>query len=123
MRMVKRGLVLVIALLVLAGALLWAFARPTAPSLAQPVVPDDAPAATRGAAAFLGAGFGGISQDALESNAIPWKLAAAALALEERAQNPDAPMTLATVREALASNWSSQAPRRGAGSGLISVNP
>lgn len=99
--MVKRGLMLVIALLVLAGALLWAFARPTAPSLAQPVVPDDAPAATRGAAAFLGAGFGGISQDALESNAIPWKLAAAALVLEERAQNPDAPMTLATVRDVM----------------------
>jgi len=56
----------------------------------------------RGAAAFAGAGFGGISTDALASNAVPWQIVAAALVLDERRHNPSAPVSGATLDLVLA---------------------
>ncbi len=76
-------------------------ARHDAPSLAQPVLGDDADPSSKGAAAFVGAGFGGISLPALETNAIPWKLVAAALVLEEQASDPSAPADAATLRRVM----------------------
>ncbi|HSJ79124.1 MAG TPA: hypothetical protein VK913_10370, partial [Erythrobacter sp.] len=76
-------------------------ARHDAPSLAQPVLGDDADPSSKGAAAFVGAGFGGISLTALETNAIPWKLVAAALVLEEQARDPSAPADATTLRRVM----------------------
>lgn len=75
--------------------------RHDAPSLAQLVLGEDADPSSKGAAAFVGAGFGGISLTALESNAIPWKLVAAALVMEERRRDPAAPADLATLRRVM----------------------
>ncbi|HEX4847253.1 MAG TPA: cytochrome c [Novosphingobium sp.] len=77
-------------------------AERNAASVVLPPVDPSAPAEQRGAAAFLGAGFGGISQRSLESNAIPWKLAAAALVLDEQSRDPQAAADQATLRRVLA---------------------
>ena len=77
------------ALLVLAG-LAWATSVPVIESLSRPPVPASASMEARGAAAFAGAGFGGISTDALASNAVPWRIVAAALVLEEQKRDPAA---------------------------------
>ena len=77
------------ALLVLAG-LAWATAVPVTESLSRPPVPALASIEARGAAAFAGAGFGGIGTDALASNAVPWRIVAAALVLEEQKRDPAA---------------------------------
>ena len=61
---------LVIAVLVVAGGL-WLAAIPASESLSRPPISRTASAEARGAAAFAGAGFGGISTDALTSNAVP----------------------------------------------------
>ena len=90
-----------IAVAALIAAALWLGARPAAESLTRPVVPKDASAATRGAAAFEGAGFGGVSLDALSSNAVPWRIAAAALVLDERARDPSAPLDATTLDRVL----------------------
>ena len=71
------------------------------PSVVLPPADPAAPAAVRGAVAFVGSGFGGISQRSLETNAIPWKLAAAALVLEEEARDAQAPSDQATLRRVL----------------------
>ena len=86
----------------LAGFLLLA-AEPEGASLAAPPMPMPGAAtlAARGSAAFAGGGFGGISLTALETNAVPFKLVAAALVMEERARNPAAPADLATLRQVL----------------------
>jgi cytochrome c5 len=83
------------------GGFLWLAAAPEGPSLAVPPVDPAAPAATRGAAAFAGSAFGGISQTALETNAVPFKLVAAALVLEEQVRDPAAPADIATLRRVL----------------------
>ena len=70
-------------------------------SRALPQVAEDARPALRGAAFFVGDGFGGISQTSLETNAIPWKLAAAALVLDEVSRNPGTPATRETLRSVL----------------------
>ena len=67
----RRGIVLSAALVALLATTLWATARSTAESLTRPRVPAAAAAPVRGAAAFEGAGFGGIGMDALSSNAVP----------------------------------------------------
>ena len=91
------GLALVLGLM---GYLVLA-AAPEGVSLAEPTTAPAAPAAVRGVAAFSGSGFGGISQTALETNAVPFKLVAAALTLEEQAQDPAAPPDLATLRRVM----------------------
>lgn len=96
----KLGLGLLVGVLALAGVAVMG-ARHDAPSLAQPVLGEDADPSSRGAAAFVGAGFGGISLTALETNAIPWKLVAAALVLEEQARDPSVPADAATLRRVM----------------------
>lgn len=70
-------------------------------SLAAPPLGAATSLAAKGSAAFAGGGFGGISLTALETNAVPFKLVAAALVMEERARNPSAPSDLATLRQVL----------------------
>jgi mono/diheme cytochrome c family protein len=84
----------------LAGFLLLA-ARPESRSLAAPQLSASASLATKGSVAFAGAGFGGISLTALETNAVPFKLVAAALVMDERARSPSAPADLETLRQVL----------------------
>lgn len=76
--------------LVLAAALLWGGARPVGASLTRPAVAPGAGLVAEGAAAFEGGAFGGISMDALSRNALPWRLVAAALVLDEHARDPAA---------------------------------
>lgn len=71
-------------------------------SVTRPTVPADASLEARGAAAFAGAGFGGISTDALASNAVPWRLVAAALVLEEQRRDPAAALSQETLDRVLA---------------------
>ncbi|WP_054119615.1 hypothetical protein [Porphyrobacter sp. AAP60] len=76
-------------------------ARHDGASLARPALNPAAPETTMGAAAFIGAGFGGISLGALETNAIPWKLTAAALVLDEQTRDPAAATDAATLRKVM----------------------
>lgn len=80
----------------------WGFSRPEVESLSRPAVPPDAEASARGEAAFRGAGFGGLSLDALATNAVPWRLVAAALVLDERARDPAASLDKTTLGRVLA---------------------
>lgn len=91
-----RLIVPAVAILLLV-AMLWGTSRWTAESLARPTVAADASPAVRGAAAFEGAAFGGVSMDALSSNAVPWRLVSAALVLDERARDPSAPLDKTTL--------------------------
>ncbi|TPG46515.1 c-type cytochrome [Sphingomonas glacialis] len=93
--------VLAASALVVIVVALWGTARWTTESLTRPAIDTDAPAAMRGAAAFEGAGFGGIGMDALSSNAVPWRLVAAALVLEERRRDPRAPLDATTLDRVL----------------------
>lgn len=79
MRILLRGLFII--LIVAAG--LWFGARHQAPSQAMPAVLATTSSEARGAAAFVGDDFGGLSMAALESHALPWKLVTAALVLNE----------------------------------------
>jgi mono/diheme cytochrome c family protein len=99
--MKRSRLLLAAATLAVGGLVLWGTARPTAESLTRPVVAADAGPAARGAAAFQGAAFGGISMDAMASNAVPWRLVAAALVLDERARDPAAPLDTRTLTRVL----------------------
>lgn len=92
------GLLAIILLIAAAG---WLTAKPESEAVSRPILAADAAAGTRGAAAFLGAGFGGISVESLDSSAIPWKLATAALVLDERQRDPAAAADRATVRRVL----------------------
>lgn len=82
---------------------LWFGARHQVGSQAIPVVEAGAGAPARGAAAFVGADFGGLSLQALESHAVPWKLIAASLVLEATEQNPKASADHDTLNDLLAS--------------------
>lgn len=84
----------------LAGYLLMA-AAPESPSLAMPQTVAATPLAAKGAAAFAAGGFGGISQTSLETNAVPFKLVAAALVMDEQASDPTANTDLATLRRVM----------------------
>lgn len=95
-------LLAVVFLLALAGGVAWLYSTPETPSLARPQTPAGSPAAIRGAAAFEGAGFGGVSMTALESHALPWRLVSAALVLEAQSREPDLPTNLDTLSDALA---------------------
>lgn len=96
----SRLILAALALVAIVGAL-WGTARWTTESLTRPAIAEDAPAAARGAAAFEGAGFGGIGVDALLSNAVPWRLVAAALVLDERRRDPDAALDATTLDRVL----------------------
>ena len=83
--------------------------------------PGDAVA--RGAMLFYGGDFGGLSEAALETHAVPWRLVAAALVLQRQAERPGLPLDQATLRAALGEfgflfpetigNWPGGAERRG----------
>ncbi|QIG96610.1 c-type cytochrome [Bradyrhizobium sp. 6(2017)] len=99
----RRSFVLAAIAVALAGAsLLWATARTTTESLSRPSVSASATAEARGAAAFEGAGFGGISLDALQTHALPWRLVAAALVLDAQARDRSAPLARSTLDATLA---------------------
>lgn len=83
------------------GGFLWLAAEPEGESLAVPPIGANASLADKGVAAFAGGGFGGISQSALETNAVPFKLVAAALVLDEQARDPAAPADMATLQRVL----------------------
>ena len=86
----------------LLAALLWGGARTERESLTRPSLAPGAGMVAQGAAAFEGAGFGGISMEALASNAVPWRLVAAALVLDEQARDPSAKIDRATLSRVLA---------------------
>lgn len=90
------GAILFLALAIAAFAILGA--ERNGVSRALPDLPADAGLPAQGAAAFIGESFGGISQAALETNAVPWKLMAAALVLDEQARDPTAVADQATLR-------------------------
>ena len=98
----KRISFAVLALVVVAVGL-WLGGRHEVRSQALPEVLDGAEAAERGAAAFVGAEFGGLSLQALESHAVPWKLITAALVLEAVDEDPTLPANLDTLNNRLAS--------------------
>ncbi|MGR4893274.1 hypothetical protein ACIPPQ_19780 [Sphingopyxis sp. LARHCG72] len=101
MKPILRYIMVLLALILLIAAAGWLTAKPENEAVSRPVLAADAAAGTRGAAAFLGAGFGGISVESLDSSAIPWKLATAALVLDERQRDPSAAADQATVRRVL----------------------
>ena len=92
-----------VAVALAGGSLLWTTARTTTESLSRPAVSADATAEARGAAAFEGAGFGGVSLDALKTHALPWRLVAAALVLDAQARDRSAPLDRSTLDATLAS--------------------
>lgn len=94
-------LILTTAALAGLGAL-WIFATHEAPSLARPAVSPDGSAASRGAAAFEGGAFGGISLEALDSHAMPWHLISSALVMRARKQDPRLPANSETLNRTLA---------------------
>ncbi len=101
MNRIIRYILALLAILLLVAAAGWLMAKPENEAVSRPVLAADADAQARGAAAFLGAGFGGISVESLDSSAIPWKLATAALVLDERQRDASAAADRATVRRVL----------------------
>ncbi len=91
---VLAGVATVLAIVCSAG---WVLSTQVAESQSRTAVSPDADSVARGAAAFMGAGFGGISTDALATNALPWRIAATALVLDERDRDPSAPLSQATL--------------------------
>lgn len=71
------------------GALLWGFSSHTAQSLSRLQNIDKLSPSLRGIVHLETSDFGGISLYALESNALPWRIVAAALVLEEKKAKPD----------------------------------
>ncbi|QAY78369.1 hypothetical protein [Sphingosinicella sp. BN140058] len=75
----------------------------------------------RGALYFHGDDFGGLSRGALDTHAVPWRLAAAAFVLAERDRDPGTLVTVATLHRVLArfgflfpariGNWPLQRPQ------------
>lgn len=98
----KHPLILALAALSLLAAFSWATARGETESVTRPAVPARASPVQQGAAAFEGAGFGGVSTDALASNAVPWRLVAAALVLEAQARGTRLPANQRTLDGVLA---------------------
>lgn len=93
-------LVVVVALAGLAGGLALT-ARHQAMPMSLPAVDPRATAEVRGAAAFVGADFGGLSLDALDSHALPSRLVAAALVQDARARDPGLPADPGTLNDVL----------------------
>jgi cytochrome c553 len=96
-----KAMILTAASLALAAAVLWGTGRRTGDAQSRPSVAVEASQVSRGAAAFAGEDFGGISMHALDSNGLPWKLTAAALVLDEQRRDPSAEVTPATLSRIL----------------------
>lgn len=92
---------IVVIVLTSATLALWLTSRPDSESLARPGLTRGADEAAKGAAAFLGAGFGGISLESLKTNAVPWRLVTAALVLDEAARDPSANIDPSTLNRIL----------------------
>jgi processive rubber oxygenase RoxA-like protein len=89
--------------MIVALSVLLLFSTHEAPSLAKPSVSPNASASTRGAAAFEGGAFGGLSLEALDSHAMPWRLVSSALVLQAQMKDPDLPANKETLDKVLAS--------------------
>jgi mono/diheme cytochrome c family protein len=83
------------------SSVLWFSGQRSVEAVTRPFETDSGSTAEKGAAAFMGAGFGGISMASLSSNAVPWRLAATALVMEERRLDPYAPINQATLKKVL----------------------
>ncbi|MEL6681923.1 MAG: hypothetical protein AAFQ09_04680 [Pseudomonadota bacterium] len=88
---------------VIIAMVLWFGAQHQARSDAFPRFSDTGSAEERGAAAFVGADFGGLSMAALQSHAVPWKLVTAALVLDAVDRDPALPISTDTRDAVLAS--------------------
>jgi mono/diheme cytochrome c family protein len=102
MRRVLRIVGVAAGLIAGAGLLLWTTGRRETESLSRRAADERAGAAERGALVLEGAGFGGVSLHALQRNALPWRVVAAALVLDEQARDPDAPPSQTTLDRVLA---------------------
>ncbi len=100
--MIRRILVILLVAVAALAGFAWAFSRPTTESLARPSTRPDANLEAQGVAAFVGSGFGGISMEALATNAVPWRLVAAALVLDEQSHDPTATADRSTLDRVLA---------------------
>lgn len=99
---IRRALGVTLSALVAAAGALWLTARPVTESETRAILSAGGDEVARGAAAFMGGGFGGISMDSLQSNAVPWRLVSAALVLDEVSRDPTAPVSPATLAKVLA---------------------
>lgn len=101
-RMTLKRIVLAGACLVLAvGAAAWFFASHETRSHAKPRLKEGASASERGAAAFEGADFGGLSMATLETHALPWRLVAAALVTHAQSRQTGLPIDQSTLQAEL----------------------
>jgi cytochrome c5 len=91
-----------VAVLCALGLYAWLGARQQAVSLARPAVTAQAGPQAVGAAAMIGADFGGLGTQALRSHALPWRLMAAALVLEARRADPALAEDTTTLHRVLA---------------------
>lgn len=91
------------ALLLLAAAALIFALWPKAEVRSELVPPgsDTLGAVERGALYFYGEDFGGLSRDTIDGHAVPWRLAAAALVLAARDEDPRVAADGATLRRIL----------------------
>ncbi|MEY3235286.1 MAG: hypothetical protein RL230_2557 [Pseudomonadota bacterium] len=99
---VRRWLVGVSLGLVMVSGILWFGGQRVAESDTRPSLPASVGSAGQGATAFYAASFGGLSMDALASNAVPWHLTAAALVLDEQRRDPSATLSQETLARVLA---------------------
>ena len=99
--MIKRFAIVIFGAALIVGLLAWIFSRAETESIAYLSLPQDADASMRGAAIFEAAAFGGVSLDAMESHALPWRLVAGALVLDAKKQSPGMPVTQKSVDEIL----------------------
>ncbi len=100
--MIKRTVIGLAVTVGCLGGASWFFSVGETQSLARPYVPEQSDLATHGAAAFQGAGFGGISLTAMESHALPWRLVAAALMLDAQSSSAELPATRESLNHILA---------------------
>lgn len=96
------ALALPVAVLTFVGAVAWGASSTETESLTRSAVSTHASLVQQGAAAFEGGAFGGISTDALTSNAVPWRLVAAALVLDARSRDQRLSADRETLKRVLA---------------------
>lgn len=99
---VKRWLVGVSLGLAMISGALWFGGQRVVESDTRPSLPASVGSAGQGATAFYAASFGGLSMDALASNAVPWHLTAAALVLDEQRRDPSATLSQEILARVLA---------------------
>ena len=88
--------------LVVSSAALWFGGQRVVESDTRPSLKQSVESQAQGATAFYAASFGGLSMDALASNAVPWHLTAAALVLDEQRRDPSATLSQETLARVLA---------------------